>query len=97
MWKQSPTTRLLGALSGMLLAVGCTAVPPERPVHAIAAVKGTAADIQCTKQHVTGSLITTEVCTTKEQRDAMSRSAQDAQDALNRRASGACPGPGCNN
>jgi hypothetical protein len=55
-----------------------------------------AADVQCTTERPTGSMLATKVCTTKAQRDAMAVATRDANDAMQRAHGPACPGtPGC--
>jgi len=88
-------THIVGVLGALLIMAGCTTLAPERAAHpAVASTAG--ANIQCTKQHVTGSLIATQVCTSKAQREGIEQSTQDAKDFLTHQVIAACPGtPGC--
>jgi hypothetical protein len=76
---------------------GCATGTPPAPSAASQAVSSpNTADLQCTFEKVTGSLVATRVCTLKSQRDTMREHTQDARDALNNQVIAACPGtPGC--
>ena len=87
---------MTGLLCTLLSGAGCTTAPPARTPATAQIASATKDDIQCHKEHVTGSLIATQVCTLKTQRDAIQRGTQDAKDFLSHQVIGACPGsPGC--
>ena len=64
----------------------CAARPTAKPDPAPAQATSTAAksDVQCRTERVTGSLVATRLCTTAAQREAISRSTQDARDSMNK-------------
>ena len=96
--RRSPLAPMAGVLGALLVTAGCTALAPERPVHPATVASAADAGIQCNRQHVTGSLITTQVCTTKAQRDGIEQSTQEAKDFFTNQVNAACPGTrGCNN
>jgi hypothetical protein len=94
--RRSLLAHIAGVLGALLVTVGCTAMTPERPMHPTTVASAADASIQCHKQHITGSLIATKVCTTKAQRDGIQDSTQEAKDFLTHQVIAACPGtPGC--
>lgn len=94
--RRLPHARISGVLGALLATAGCAVKAPGRPVPPAAVPQVADAGIQCYKQHITGSLIATQVCTTKAQREGIQESTQDAKDFLNNQVIAACPGtPGC--
>ncbi|MBV9344898.1 MAG: hypothetical protein JO341_08015 [Gammaproteobacteria bacterium] len=84
----SASPQIFAALGlGLLCCGGCAL---SRPAPAIGA--RTSGDIQCTTEHVTGSVIPVQVCTAKAQREARQASGQDFRDSMERRRYGACAG-----
>jgi len=96
--RRSPLAHIARVLGALLVTAGCTALAPERPVHPATVASAADASIQCNRQHVTGSLIATQVCTTKAQRDGIQQSTQEAKDFFTNQVNAACPGTrGCTN
>jgi len=93
------TERKLARLIVQLCVVGALAgckAAPARPVPHEAVVQSANGDVQCRMEAVTGSLIAKRVCLSKEQRDAIARSTQDARDAMNKAlVPPDCPANGC--
>ena len=75
-------------------AGGCTQ-PRAEPVATPAAIAGSP-ELECHREHLTGSLIATQVCTTRAQREATQTNTRATRDALDRVLAPSCPGgPGC--
>lgn len=89
--------RLLLALT-LSCTGGCATLHRAIPTPNSQTIARTDAGIQCESERVTGSLISTRVCTLKAQRDAIQKSTQDARDFLGKQVIGPCRGkPGCKN
>ena len=96
--KRTAVTRTIGVLSALLTVTGFAAAAPKLRVPSHSTASATTANIQCTKERVTGSLIATQVCTFKEQRDSIAQDTQDAKDFLTHQVIAVCPrAPGCKN
>ena len=81
--------RALG-IGALAVLCGCTAGQQQREHSSHAA--DAKATVQCSQGRITGSLIATQVCTIKEQREAMKQRATDTQDELNRKVVVPCRG-----
>lgn len=94
-------TRLIATLPAALLLAACAtpSAPPSPPAAPQAATTtvaaGTAAaagnDVQCVKEHATGSNFTRTRCTTAEQRAKDKANATAVEDALRGRATAGRP------
>jgi len=89
---QGAAVRGMGlSLALAVLAAGCAASPPK-PANPLVAANSASvpAGVTCRKDHVTGSLLPVQVCTTQAQRDTAQRSVQDYNDAINRSGNPPC-------